>query len=231
MTVPTASLFNLAALRRVLACLVGMALHTVCAASEPAGIFISEDGSGSIRLSDRAQAPGARLLVEDETRRPTPASNTPFTGSRGKRLGVDARQDKRLAEIVRTAASAHRVAPELLHAVIAAESGYTVRAVSPRGARGLMQLMPATAQDYGVTDIFDPQQNVNAGARHLRRLLDQFGQDTRLALAAYNAGAGAVVKHRNKVPPYSETAAYVPRVLQHFAQLQGVPAPLSAAIP
>jgi soluble lytic murein transglycosylase-like protein len=80
-----------------------------------------------------------------------------------------------------------------------------------------MQLMPATARHYGVTDVFDAQQNVRAGARHLRDLLDQFGQDTALALAAYNAGAAAVARHGRNVPPYAETVAYVPRVLQHMA--------------
>jgi len=85
---------------------------------------------------------------------------------------------------------------------------------------GLMQLMPSTARDYGVTDAFDPRQNIDAGAQHLRRLLDRFGQDKALALAAYNAGADAVMRHHGRIPPYAETMAYVPRVLQRFAVLQ-----------
>jgi soluble lytic murein transglycosylase-like protein len=126
--------------------------------------------------------------------------------------------DEGLATLVRHAASDHGVDPALVHALISVESGYRPRAVSPRGAMGLMQLMPATAHDYGVTDPFDARQNIQAGVRHLRNLLDQFGQDMRLALAAYNAGAAAVRRHGHRIPPYAETLAYVPRVMQLAAR-------------
>lgn len=126
--------------------------------------------------------------------------------------GADA--DQGLLTLVHRAARDHSVDPALVHAVISVESGYRLRAVSPRGAMGLMQLMPATARDYGVTDPFDARQNIQAGVLHLRRLLDQFGQDRRLALAAYNAGAAAVRRHGHRIPPFAETLAYVPRVLQ-----------------
>jgi len=101
--------------------------------------------------------------------------------------------------------------PSLIKAVALVESGFQPRAVSAKGARGIMQLMPATAKRYGVTDLHDPHQSLRAGARHLRDLLDEFGGDLTLALAAYNAGAGAVRRHGG-VPAYAETRDYVTRV-------------------
>lgn len=118
--------------------------------------------------------------------------------------------------LVQEVARQHRLEPALLHAVIAAESAHNPRALSPKGAMGLMQLMPDTAQRYGASDPYDPAQNVKAGARYLRDLLDTF-QNLELALAAYNAGEGAVVKHGNKIPPYRETLDYVPKVLDLYA--------------
>ena len=200
------------AARLLLPCCFALALHTGSLAAPRAGIYLLEDDSGSLHLTDDTQGRGARLVLE--------TGETATTDLRAPQRPAGVPRDARLAEIVRTAAQAHRVAPELLHAVIAAESGYAVRAVSPRGAQGLMQLMPATARGYGVTDPFDPGQNVHAGARHLRGLLDQFNQNLTLALAAYNAGAASVLRHHNRIPPFAETAAYVPRVLRHLAQQQ-----------
>lgn len=123
-----------------------------------------------------------------------------------------ARYDK----VVEDAARAHGVDSALLHAVIAVESGYDPKAVSKKGAAGLMQLMPATAKRYGVADAFDPVQNVSGGAKYLRDLLDLFDSDTRLALAAFNAGEHAVMKYGRRIPPYRETLRYVPKVLDHY---------------
>ena len=114
------------------------------------------------------------------------------------------------ADIVNSAARRHGVDPDMVHAVIAVESGYRASAQSPAGAQGLMQLMPGTQRDLGVADAFDPRQNVDAGVAYLRRLTDEFG--TVLALAAYNAGPGAVRRY-NGIPPYAETHAYVRAVL------------------
>jgi len=110
------------------------------------------------------------------------------------------------------AASAHwGVDPMLVRAVVHAESAFNAAAVSPKGAQGLMQLMPATAARFDVEDPFDPQQNINAGVRYLAWLIKRFDGDTRLATAAYNAGEGAVDRHGG-VPPYAETTAYVAKV-------------------
>ena len=114
------------------------------------------------------------------------------------------------ADIVDAAARRHGVDPDLVHAVIAVESGYRASVQSPAGAQGLMQLMPGTQRDLGVADAFDPRQNIDAGVAYLRRLTDEFG--TVLALAAYNAGPGAVRRY-DGIPPYEETHAYLRAVL------------------
>ena len=117
-----------------------------------------------------------------------------------------------IAGHVRDASFRHGVPESLVAAVISVESEFNPRAVSHRGAVGLMQLMPTTAALLGVRDAFDPRQNVDAGARHLRDLLDRFSNNVSLALAAYNAGPQAVVRHGG-IPPYPETRAFVTRVL------------------
>ena len=114
------------------------------------------------------------------------------------------------ARLIATSATRHGVDPNLVHAVIRAESNYEPRARSRRGARGLMQLMPSTLKAYAVANAYDPAANIEAGTRHLRALLDRYVLDQ--ALAAYNAGEGAVQRHGG-VPPYRETRAYVTRVL------------------
>ena len=131
--------------------------------------------------------------------------------------------DRPYAGIVRAAAERHRVGAEILHALIEVESGYRADAVSRRGAMGLMQLMPVTVERYNVADPFDPAANIDAGARYLRYLFDQFGMQA--GLAAYNAGEGAVRRFRG-VPPYRETVRYVARVLSIVddANTQATPA-------
>lgn len=126
---------------------------------------------------------------------------------------------------VAQAARDYRLEAALLYAVMDVESGFNPRAVSPKGARGIMQLMPAAAGHYGVTDPFDAEASVFAGARLLRDLLDRFDGDLRLTLAAYNAGSAAVDRYHHSVPPYSETQAYVPRVLTMYRRLGGARLP------
>ncbi|MHB9025447.1 MAG: lytic transglycosylase domain-containing protein [Armatimonadota bacterium] len=132
------------------------------------------------------------------------------TGKAGssRRLPVPANIDALISQ----AADEAGVSPSLLRAVAQVESRFNPRAVSSRGAMGLMQLMPGTANDLGVRDPFDPAENLRAGARYLRQQLDRFGGDERLALAAYNAGPGAVQRYHG-VPPFSETRRYIENVL------------------
>ena len=134
-----------------------------------------------------------------------------------------------IAAHVQSAAARHGVPASLVAAVIAVESQFNPRAISRRGAIGLMQLMPGTAAGLGVRDAFDPRQNVDAGARHLRDLLDRFANDVPLALAAYNAGAQAVIEYGG-VPPYPETRAFVARVLGRIERGM-LPATMMAATP
>lgn len=129
----------------------------------------------------------------------------------GSRTSAEA-PDLDLNSLVRRTASRLDVEPELIHAVIRQESGYDPYAVSHKGAKGLMQLMPATAKRFGVKDVFDPAENVRGGVRYLRQLLDRYNGDRRLALAAYNAGEGAVDRFGG-VPPYRETQDYVDRIV------------------
>ena len=119
------------------------------------------------------------------------------------------------ADLIRAAATRNGLDPDLVHAVIRAESNYAPRARSPRGARGLMQLMPETLREYRVHNAFDPTSNIEAGSRHLRTLLERYPLDA--ALAAYNAGEGAVIRYGG-IPPYPETRSYVSRVLGTLGQ-------------
>ncbi len=120
-----------------------------------------------------------------------------------------------LRDLAAAAARRHGLDPELVMAVVSVESGFRPQAVSPKGAQGLMQLMPRTATSLGVADSFDPAQNLDGGSRHLGQLLTLYGGDLARALAAYNAGAGAVHRHGG-VPPYKETRAYVKKVLEQY---------------
>lgn len=131
--------------------------------------------------------------------------------------------------IILEAANLHDVDLTMVKAIIMAESGYNIKRVSRRGARGLMQLMPGTAESLGVKDIFDPEENIYAGVRYYKSLLKRFNGDEKLALAAYNAGARNVRKY-NGVPPFKETQRYIKKVLayQHF--YKNGPAPKKSAI-
>ncbi len=126
------------------------------------------------------------------------------------------RNRKKFAPIIASAAQRHKVDPKLLHAVIQAESAYNPNAVSHMGAVGLMQLMPQTADRYGVTDREDPDQNINGGAKYLSDLISMFASDIPLAVAAYNAGEQNVIKYGNNIPPFKETQQYVKKVMKFY---------------
>jgi len=173
--------------------------------------FRAEDGVP--HFSDQPSDPRARLYLPFAGERPAAAARA-GRGGRAKR--------PRLEQEVAEAARIGRLDPALLHAVIEVESAYDPQAVSPRGALGLMQLMPATAARYGVRNPFDIAENLAAGAAHLRSLIDRFSGDTALALAAYNAGSGAVLAHGRRIPPFAETRRYVPAVLQRYDVLRAM---------
>ena len=120
-----------------------------------------------------------------------------------------------LNQVVNSASAAYHLDPDLVNSIIHAESGFNSRAVSPKGARGLMQLMPGTANQLGVNDAFDPQANVTGGSRYLRELLERYNFDLVKALAAYNAGPQRVEQYRG-VPPFRETRAYVARIVHEY---------------
>jgi soluble lytic murein transglycosylase-like protein len=121
--------------------------------------------------------------------------------------------------LIERAARSQAVRPELVRAVIVVESAFNPRAVSRRGAVGLMQLLPKTARRYGVADAFDPEQNIKAGVHYLRDLLTRYGDNLELTLAAYNAGEDAVERYGRSIPPFAETQHYVPTVLRIYRSL------------
>jgi soluble lytic murein transglycosylase-like protein len=125
--------------------------------------------------------------------------------------------------VISGAAKAATIQAALLRAVIVVESGFNPRAVSKKGAIGLMQLQPATARRYGVKNIYDPEQNVRAGAHYLSDLLTRFDSNLELALAAYNAGEEAVERYGRHIPPYAETLNYVPSVMRVYQRLMSLP--------
>ncbi len=126
--------------------------------------------------------------------------------------------------------SRNNVDPVLIYAIMHRESAFKAHAVSYKGARGLMQLMPGTAARFGVSNIFNPRQNIEGGARYMRFLLNFFGGDVRLALAGYNAGEGAVLKYGRRIPPYSETQEYVRRITQRYALMRDPQTALKALV-
>jgi soluble lytic murein transglycosylase-like protein len=126
------------------------------------------------------------------------------------------KNQKKFDPTIRSVAKIYKLPHALLHAVITAESSYDPNAISRAGAVGLMQLMPETAKQYGVSNRRDPRQNIYGGSRYLRYLLKLFRNDLTLALAAYNAGEGTVKKYGNKIPPYKETRNYVNKVIKYY---------------
>jgi soluble lytic murein transglycosylase-like protein len=184
-----------------------------------AQIFGGVSDTGSVVLSNIA-TDEARTVVVTASYISVPASLK--TDASAARSNVASVPPKAFQAFIVEASVASRLPVELIHAVISAESNYNPRALSGKGAQGLMQLMPATASRFGSINSMDPRDNILTGSRYLRWLMDYFNQNIELAVAAYNAGEGAVVKAGHKIPPYPETQKYVPKVLQYFRQASGV---------
>ena len=166
-----------------------------------AQIYAWRDANGTLVLSDRAiDAPTDVYKVAGAPRYVT------------TRPSEDVVEDEHYEPLIQEHATLQSLRPELVRAVIQIESGFNPRALSPKGAMGLMQLMPATAKSLGVNNPWDPAQNIRGGTRYLRRLLDQHDGNEELALAAYNAGPGAVARYGGRVPPFRETRDYVRKV-------------------
>src|SRR5687767_7657658 len=166
-----------------------------------AQIYAWRDSKGTLVLSDKQI--DAPIAVYEVAGAPAYRTTTPVEAP-----AVEPSMDSLVLEH----AQRHDLRPELVRAVIQVESGFNPRARSSKGAMGLMQLMPATARELGVTDPYDPAQNIRGGTAYLRQLLNRYDGDERLALAAYNAGAGAVDRYGRNVPPYQETRDYVRRI-------------------
>ena len=198
-----------------------------------AEIFRSVGPDGTIRFATQALDSSFALFMQDASAplASAPVSlNVPLTrivdrgrlASRQSRtgarlLGTPPDRDAPTLAFIHDIARKHGVDPALVRAVIDVESGSRTTAVSPKGAAGLMQLMPATAAMYGVTDAADPAQNIDAGVRHLKYLLTRHQGNLALVLASYNAGEGAVARHASRIPPFRETMLYVPAVLAQMS--------------
>lgn len=152
---------------------------------------------------------------------PTFAAMVAAAAGQGPSRSADSAPPADIERLVSANANTWGVDPALVKAIIANESGFDANATSKTGAQGLMQLEPGTAAGLGVRDAYDPAQNISGGTRYIRGLLDRFHGDLRLAIAAYNAGPGAVVKY-NGVPPYAETQQYVENVLDSYQKYKAL---------
>jgi soluble lytic murein transglycosylase-like protein len=184
-----------------------------------AQIYAGTDAAGTLVLSNHASEVARELLIapDAEAAGPAPASAPQRADTAARQPAVP----QQLVRPIEEAARRHTLSPVLLTAVISAESRFDPRAVSPKGAKGLMQLMPQTARRFGVQDVFSVAENLNAGAAYLRELITRFEGDLTLALAAYNAGEGAVLRAGRQVPAFAETQQYVAKVLARAGQMPG----------
>jgi soluble lytic murein transglycosylase-like protein len=187
---------------RQFATALGLALlmTTVQATVAQAQIYYWRDASGSFVLSDKPSDPSARTYSVHRSQSIRTA------------MAINERRAAVYDGVIREQADLHGVDANLVRAVIQAESAYNPKAVSVKGAMGLMQLMPTTAAEYGVRNAFDPVENIKAGVAYLKSLLVKYRENIELTLAAYNAGPGAVKKYGGTVPPYKETKNYVQKI-------------------
>jgi hypothetical protein len=195
--------------------------------------FVEKDGRVKILYTDTPPTDPRYQLYRKDRHGQSEQPKFTLTNATGARFkpsqAWQPSQPSRFSSHILAAAKETKVDPALIHAVITVESGYNPSARSHAGAVGLMQLMPGTAERYGVTNRLDPAQNIHGGARYLRDLKVMFGNNLQLVLAAYNAGEQAVMKYGKKIPPYRETIAYVPKVMSHYNKYRPVPVQLAAA--
>lgn len=191
--------------------LILLLVSAISAGIAHADIYRYVDADGMVHFTNVPQDSRFKVYLK-EKRKPDPVTDTLASEIRY----YDEKERARYAKPIQDAAKATRLEAALIHAVISAESGYNPFARSRKGAAGLMQLMPETAKRYGVKNRLDPAQNISGGARYLRDLMRMFNNDLQLVVAAYNAGENAVVRHGNRIPPYQETMAYVPRVMTYY---------------
>jgi soluble lytic murein transglycosylase-like protein len=178
-----------------------------------AAIFAFTDARGTVHYSNVPVDTRYRPVIGEPASRHAPATS----------ISALLLKSERFSALIEGAARTSGLEPALVRAVLVAESGADPDAVSPKGASGLMQLMPATARLYGVRNVFDPEQNIRAGSRYLRDLKDRYRNDLQLVLAAYNAGPGAVDQYGGAVPPLKETLEYIPRVLRIYRSVLEAP--------
>jgi soluble lytic murein transglycosylase-like protein len=188
------------------------------ASTAQAQIYMLRQDDGTIVLSDKPLGPNARTFAVE--RAPSVRATRPVSDGGGS-YGAS-----RYDDLIEAHATRQNLRPDLVRAVIQVESGFNPYALSNKGAMGLMQLMPQTARELGVRNAYDPVQNIRGGTEYLRQLLDRFGGDEALALAAYNAGAGAVTRHGDAIPPYRETRAYVEKIRARSSLYTGGAAPI-----
>lgn len=186
----------------------------LCGKANATDVYRSIDANGMARYASSALDPGYTLFLRGETGTPD------ATASKGARQKPANAIPAELAALLAQLAQKHAIELALVLAIIDVESRFNQQAISRKGAFGLMQLMPATAARYGITNRHDAAANVEAGIRHLKALLTRHEGNIALALAAYNAGEGAVSKHGRRIPPYRETMLYVPAVLSKLQALR-----------
>ena len=176
-----------------------------------ADIYKYTDNDGRVYYTDEPRNSLYKRIIKTKTYR---YSN--LNSYIGKVSAYSGANKKRYTGLIEQAALKHQVDAKLVHAVIQTESAYNSTAQSPKGAVGLMQLMPDTARRFGVTDRNDPDQNVDGGTRYLKHLINLFNPNLDLAVAAYNAGENAVIRYNNSIPPYPETQNYVRQFLASY---------------
>lgn len=205
-----------------------IALLAVPAAAQSGSNYTVDnfDFANAVRI--QTPAPSTRTQGKRKTRLSNSTSFTPSGTSLvhptsmtfSSSLGGFTTGNSMIDEFIVSSGRRNSVDPLLLYAIMHQESTFKPRAMSYKGARGLMQLMPGTASRFGVSNIWDPQQNIEGGSRYMRFLLDKFNGDVPLALAGYNAGEGAVMKYGYNVPPYAETREYVRRITKRYALIR-----------